>query len=71
VKGYEEALETLNQMVKHLGANEIDLAKEKPTLGPWLTYDFKAERFTGEHAAAANKLVKDTYRAPYVVPETV
>ena len=71
VKGYEEAVETLNQMVKHLGANEIDLAKQKPTLGPWLTYDVEAERFTGEHAAAANKLVKDTYRAPYVVPETV
>ncbi|MBL7224352.1 MAG: Gfo/Idh/MocA family oxidoreductase [Candidatus Brocadiae bacterium] len=71
LEGCEEGLETLKQAVKHLGANEIDLAKQKPTLGPWLTYDFKAERFTGDMADKANALVKGTYRAPFVVPDTV
>ncbi|MFW6161214.1 MAG: Gfo/Idh/MocA family protein [Planctomycetota bacterium] len=71
VKGYEEALETLDQMVKHLADNNIDVAKEKPVLGPWLDYDFEAERFTGDHAAAANKLVREDYRKPFVVPEEV
>ncbi|MFC1805798.1 Gfo/Idh/MocA family protein [Planctomycetota bacterium] len=71
LKGCEEGLETLKQAVKHLGANAVDLAKAKPTLGPWLTYDFKAERFTGDMADAANKLLKNRYRAPFVIPETV
>jgi len=40
-------------------------------IGPELTFDPAAERFTGERAEAANKLLRRDYRAPYVVPETV
>jgi hypothetical protein len=71
VKNNEEALETLNQMVKHLEANEVDLTREKPILSPWLTYDLASEKFVGDHARQANKLVKDVYRPPFVVPDKV
>lgn len=37
-------------------------------VGPWLTFDSKTERFTGEHAAEANKLVKDPNRPGFEVP---
>jgi hypothetical protein len=37
-------------------------------VGPWLTFDPKTERFVGEHAAEANKLVKDPNRAGFEVP---
>jgi predicted dehydrogenase len=40
-------------------------------IGPELTFDPTAERFTDEQAEAANKLLRRDYRAPYVVPETV
>jgi len=39
------------------------------TVGPVLTFDPKAERFTGDHAAAANKLIKNNNREGFVVPE--
>lgn len=39
------------------------------TVGPMLTFDPKAERFTGDHAEAANKLVKDKNRDGFVVPD--
>jgi hypothetical protein len=37
-------------------------------VGPWVTFDPKTERFTGEHAAEANKLVKDPNRPGFKVP---
>jgi len=40
-------------------------------IGPELTFDPAAERFTGDHAEAANKLLRRDYRAPFVVPENV
>jgi len=40
-------------------------------IGPELTFDPKAERFTGERSDEANKLVRRDYRAPFIVPETV
>ena len=39
------------------------------TVGPTLSFDPKSERFTGDHAEAANKLLKDTNHAGFEVPE--
>jgi len=39
------------------------------TVGPTLTFDPESERFTGDHAQAANKLLKDDNREGFVVPE--
>jgi len=71
VSGFSEAEEAWRQMVEHLKRHEIDLETEKPTLGPWLTFDPEKERFTGDHADIANTLVRDTYRRPFVMPELV
>ena len=39
------------------------------TAGPLLTFDPETERFTGEHAEAANQLVKDKNREGFAIPE--
>jgi len=39
------------------------------TVGPTLTFDPDKEVFTGDHAEAANKLLKDKNREGFVVPE--
>lgn len=38
------------------------------TLGPWLTFDPQTEQHTGEHAQAANVLLKDTNRPGFEIP---
>jgi len=39
------------------------------TVGPWLTFDPKTERHTGEFAAQANALLKDENRHGFQVPD--
>ena len=58
-------------MQTHLAANEIDLTKNMAVLGPWLTFDPAAEKFTGSMADKANKLLTRPYRQPFVLPESV
>ena len=38
-------------------------------VGPWLTFDPKTERFTGDRADEANKLLKDPNRKGFEIPE--
>jgi hypothetical protein len=38
-------------------------------VGPWLTFDPASERHTGDHADAANLLLKDPNRKGYEIPE--
>ncbi len=38
-------------------------------VGPWLTFDPASERHTGDHAEAANLLLKDPNRKGYEIPE--
>jgi len=71
VAGIEEAESIWESTKEHLESNGIDLGKEKPTLGPWLTFDPKKERFTGKHADAANALVKESYRKEFSIPDKV
>ena len=49
----------------------IGLPKEgaEYVVGPWLTFDPKTERFTGDHAREANVLVKDKNRKGFQVPD--
>jgi predicted dehydrogenase len=42
--------------------------KAEYVVGPWLAFDAKSEKFTGEFAAEANKLVKDSNRPGFEVP---
>jgi predicted dehydrogenase len=71
VAGIEEAESIWGDTIEHLKSHNIDLAKERPTLGPWLTFDPKQERFTGQHADAANAHVKERYRKEFTIPEQV
>jgi len=43
--------------------------KANYTVGPWLTFDPKTERHTGEFAAEANELLKDPCRPGFQVPD--
>ena len=51
-------------------ANGVGIAEDSNhyTVGPWLTFDPKTETHTGDHAAAANKLLKDPNNAGFEVP---
>jgi hypothetical protein len=56
-------------MKEHLAKNDVDVGKDKLTLGPVLKMDPKTERFIDHDAA--NGMLKDKYRPPFVVPEEV
>jgi predicted dehydrogenase len=68
-----DVTETLGRFEAHLAANGIDLAQVKPTLGPVLDFLPDEERFatSSEYdlGAWANRLIRDNYRPPFVVPE--
>ncbi|MHC4517364.1 MAG: Gfo/Idh/MocA family protein [Planctomycetota bacterium] len=63
--------ETFERMQEHLLVNGVDLQRTPRILGPWLTMDPRTERFVGEFADDANRLVRGDYRQPFVVPEEV
>ena len=63
--------ETFARMQEHLLVNGVDVEQTPRILGPWLTMDPRAERFTGELAEGANRFVRRDYRTPFVVPEQV
>jgi len=68
-----EALETFEGFLEHLAVNGVDWAKTEITVGPWLEMDAQSERFVGdsEAVAEANRILRGTYREPFVVPEEV
>jgi len=71
------ALDSLDRMGKNLAANDVDLGKQKLTLGPWLQLDREHDGLTavegGDDAALshARYLLKETQRPPYIIPEQV
>ena len=67
IKGDKFAAESFGRMKEHLAKNEVDVTKDMLTVGPSLKFDPKAERFIDNDDA--NALVKDKYRAPFIVPE--
>ena len=69
IKSETGAEETFQRMLAHLAANEVDVLKDRVTLGPVLTMDPQSETFPGN--AAANALLRREYRAPFVVPNRV
>ncbi|HEX8911658.1 MAG TPA: Gfo/Idh/MocA family oxidoreductase, partial [Humisphaera sp.] len=57
VKSNKAAAETYERLVEHLEKNKVSLKESKPTLGAFLQMDPKTERFIGDHAEDANKLL--------------
>jgi predicted dehydrogenase len=70
-----DVTETLERLESHLAANGADPAHVKPTAGPMLTLVPDEERFESsseyDMGAFGNRLLRDGYRPPYVVPEQV
>ena len=66
-----DMMDSYERVLAHMEANEIDFEKEPMAIGPMLTMDPKAEKFTGEYSEWANMYVKRNYREPFVVPERV
>ena len=71
IGGNHDLAEAFERVQDHLLLNGVDVKLTPRVLGRWLTMDPQAERFTGDFAEEANKLVRGTYREPFVVPEAV
>ena len=71
VKSTKELPDAFERFQEHLLQNVVDVQKTPRILGPWLTMDSDAERFTGEFSYQANKHLSRKYRDPFVVPERV
>jgi len=56
---------------EHLLVNHVDVQAVPRLLGPWLSFDPAAQKFTGERADEANKHLTTTYREGFVLPEQV
>jgi predicted dehydrogenase len=67
----QEVVGTLERIRDNCKAVGLPIDKTVYTIGPTLTFDPAAERFTGERADEANAFVSREYRKPYVVPQTV
>lgn len=63
------AAEVFERVSAHLAANEVDLARERFAVGPWLELDPEHERCTSH--VEANWLLASQYRPPFVVPAEV
>jgi predicted dehydrogenase len=61
--------EAYERMKDHLAKNNVDIAKDKLSLGMPLKMNGKTERF--ENNEEANAMLTRKYRAPYIVPEKV
>jgi predicted dehydrogenase len=62
---YEHFMKLHAMMSEGVGLPEAD---NSYVVGPWLTFDPKTERHTGEFAVEANELLKDANRPGYQVP---
>jgi hypothetical protein len=69
--GNEAVSQTWHRTKKHLAKNGVELDKTEYVLGRKLTIDPKAERFVGDDAQDANRLLSRPYRKPYIVPDKV
>ena len=56
---------------EYLRENGVDLSATPATLGPWVSFDAKQERFVGTFADQANELSQRDYRKPFVVPKII
>ncbi len=69
IRANRELADAFERCREYLRENGVELGKTPATLGPWLTYDGKQERFVRDFADAANELSQRDYRKPFVVPE--
>ncbi len=70
-----EAVETVDRLIQHLRANDVDIAQFPMSAGPWLTINPKTEEIisvegadASQKLAQAKRLAQGSYRAPFVMP---
>jgi hypothetical protein len=74
VRDHAPAAETVELLERHLIANDVDLAKNRFVLGPWIEIDPATAEIRavtgGDTATLANAraLARGTARAPYTFP---
>jgi len=61
--------EIFQRLLEHAAVHERDFSNRRMMLGPTLGFNPESERFDGPLADQANALLKDDYRAPFVIPE--
>jgi predicted dehydrogenase len=66
-----EVVETFHNLTRNLQGVGVKLAETSYQLGRTLTLDPGSERFVGEGAEQANRMLTRSYRKPFVVPEKV
>ncbi|MCD6321730.1 MAG: Gfo/Idh/MocA family oxidoreductase [Clostridiales bacterium] len=71
IQGRPYLNESFDRFRNHLFANRIDWEKDDVMMGPMLEFDNNTEKFVGDYATEANKLITRKYRKPFVVPEKV
>jgi predicted dehydrogenase len=64
-----EMADAFDRCRAYLRENGVDLGTTPATLGPWVTYNAKQEKFVRDFAEQANALSKRDYRKPYVLPK--
>jgi len=69
IEGNQELTDAFDRCREYLRENGVDLGATRATLGPWVTFDSKEERFVQDFAGEANKLSRRQYREPFVVRE--
>ena len=67
LKNHKGMTEAFEKFQAHLYANEIDISKEKATLGPLLSMDPNKEVFTGTNADKANEMLTKKYTKGFVI----
>jgi len=63
--GFEPFTDSVQRMLAHIEANEVDLAQTPLILGAELRFDTDSEDVVGN--AAAQKLLTREYRGPYAI----
>jgi len=64
--------ESYDRFEKHLAQHEVDLNTTKITIGKWMGFDAKKEKFIGSgRAGLANLISQGSYRKPYLIPEKI
>ena len=70
--GNDAAMAALEKMEWRMKSRDVKIDDSlQYCVGPVLTFDQKEEKFVGERADEANKLLTRAYRAPFVVPNEV
>lgn len=72
IRSNPELADAFERCRENLRENGVDLSEKPAVLGPWVSYDAAAERFTGDFCEEANRLSRRQDERPsFAVPELI